>query len=113
VPIAFYFEHLPQGEQDLIVVQEVRDRVVAGDHHVELAPEDLDSLRRPDVLACILKVPVVRRLLAWVIDLSLRIAGRLLVFVRAEAIGPVGMTRAQFGSLRGCDELPGGLSSAG
>ena len=26
----------PQGEQDLVVVQEVGDRVVAGDHHVEL-----------------------------------------------------------------------------
>jgi histone deacetylase 11 len=31
-------------------------------------PEYLDSLRRPDVLANILEVPVVRRLPAWVID---------------------------------------------
>jgi histone deacetylase 11 len=31
-------------------------------------PEYLDSLRRPDVLAAILEVPVVRRLPAWLID---------------------------------------------
>ena len=42
----------------------VPERVAAGPH----AEEYLRSLRRPDVLAGILEVPVVRRLPAWAID---------------------------------------------